>query len=92
MTRTNCRTVKDKEEKKNTDVVCCMDCLHSNLHRYGCNPILAQCTVKPNTGNARFPYQVMVAATKWVCPMYKHTDGEKFIQVRVKPSAGAQAA
>lgn len=79
-------------ERVNTEVVCCMDCLHSNLHRYGSNPVLAQCTMRPNPGNAHFPYLVMVAATKWVCPMYKHTDAQKFIQIRVKPSAGAQAA
>lgn len=82
----------ETKEKVNTEVVSCMDCLHSNLHRYGSNPILAQCTMRPNPGNAHFPYRVEVASTKWVCPMHKHTDAQKFIQIRVKPSAGAQAA
>lgn len=82
----------ETKEKVNTEVVSCMDCLHSNLHRYGSNPVLAQCTMRPNPGNAHFPYRVEVAAAKQVCPMYKHADAQKFIQVRVKPSAGAQAA
>ena len=90
MTRSN-RTIENKE-RVNTEVVCCMDCFWAILHRYGSNPILSQCTMRPNPGNERFPYQVMVAGARWICPAYKHTDADKFIQVRVKPSAGAQAA
>ena len=71
----------------NKEVVCCMDCFWSNLHRYGNNPILAQCTQKPNPGNDRFPYQVEVASAKRVCRDHKHHEGEKFIQQRVRHAA-----
>lgn len=82
--KSNYNAVIAKEEKKNTQVVCCMDCLWAYLFRYGTNPVLAQCTKKPNTGDARFPYQVEVASARWICPTYTHQDGEKFIQIRVK--------
>ena len=74
-------------DRKNTQVVCCMDCLWANLHRYGSNPILARCTKKPNDGNEKFPYQVEVAGARRICPNYKHQDGEKFIQQRVSRAA-----
>jgi len=76
-----------KGERANTEVVNCMDCEWSNLHRYGSNPILAQCTVRPNPGNERFPYRVMVASARWICPDHRHHDGEKFIQQRVRGAA-----
>ena len=78
------RSFKEKEEKRNTKVVCCMDCFWANLIQYDNNPVLAECTKKPNTGNARFPYQVEVASARWICPHYTHQDEEKFIQKRVK--------
>lgn len=85
MAKSNRRNVvNDKEEKKNTEVACCMDCFWSNLFRYGSNPVLAQCTRKPNPYNEKFPYQVEVARAKWICPLYKHQEGQKFIQIRVK--------
>lgn len=72
---------------KNKETVCCKDCFWANLHRYGNNPVLAQCTKNPNPGNARFPYRVEVASAMRVCPNHKHQDGEKFIQQRVSVHA-----
>lgn len=88
MTKSNCKKfVKEKEEKRNTEVVCCMDCFWAILFRYGNNPVLAQCTKKPNDGNVKFPYQVEVASARWICPLYKHQDGDKFIQQRISRAA-----
>ena len=87
MARSNYRKAvkaKEKEEKKNTQVVCCMDCFWANLFRYGSNPILAQCRKKPNPYDKRFPYQVEVASAKWVCPLYMHQEEQKFVQIRIK--------
>ena len=86
MARNTNKTV-DTSDNTNKDVVCCMDCFWANLFRYDNNPILSQCTKKPNPGNERFPYQVEVASTRWVCPLYKHQDGDKFIQQRVSRRA-----
>jgi hypothetical protein len=88
MTKSNCNIAANgKGERKNTEVVSCMDCFWANLHRYGSNPILAQCTRKPNPGNPMFPYRVEVASARWICPLYKHQDGEKFIQQRISRAA-----
>lgn len=88
MTKSNYnKTVRaSKEEKKNTAVVCCRDCFWANLIQYGdSDPVLAECTRKPQPYSDRFPYEVMVASARWVCPLYKHQDaGEKSIQHRVK--------
>ena len=71
-------------EKKNTQVVCCLDCFWANLHRYGTNPILAACRKQPNDGNERFPYQIMVASARWICPTYTYQPAsEKTVQLRV---------
>lgn len=67
---------------KNTEVVCCMDCFWANLIQYGSNPVLAECRKKPNTDNARFPYQREVASSRWICPLYKHDGSEKEIEHR----------
>lgn len=76
------------EEKVNKEIVCCLDCYWANLHQYGKNPVLAECRKKPNTGNVKFPYQVEVAATRWICPIYKFQHrSEKFIQPREKSAA-----
>lgn len=81
-------TIVAEAEKKNTEVVCCRNCFWANLIRYGANPLLAECTKKPNTGNARFPYEVMVASTKWVCPQWEYqAESEKTVQVRIVRSA-----
>lgn len=69
---------------KNTEVVCCMDCFWANLIQYSNNPVLAECRKKPNMYNEKFPYQVEVASTRWICPMYSFQGrSEKSIQHRV---------
>lgn len=64
------------------DIVCCMDCLHSRLFRYGCNPILAECLQNPQPGNERFPYQREVARALRTCKPYEHTDKVKDVEIR----------
>ena len=72
------------KEEKNTQVVCCMDCLWANLHQYGTNPILAGCRKQPNPDNERFPFKVMVASARWICPDWKKDPNEKSIEKREK--------
>jgi len=72
-----------KEEKKNTKPVCCMNCLHSLLHRYGNNPILAGCKCKPQNDD-RFPYEVQIARFMRVCPDWKESHEEKVVEQRIK--------
>ena len=67
---------------KNTEVVCCRDCLFARLIQYGSNPVLADCLKKPNPDDARFPYQREVASSRWICPLYKHDGSEKEIEHR----------
>lgn len=74
--------VNEQKTRVNTKMCSCMTCAHSLLHRYGSNPILAACQQKPQPGNAKFPYEVMVASTTWVCPLYAQAVGEKWIQPR----------
>ena len=74
--------INDNKPKVNTKMCSCMTCAHSMLHRYGSNPILAACQQKPPPGNAKFPYEVMVASTIWICPQYTEADGDKWVQPR----------
>lgn len=71
----------------NTKLCCCATCEHSMLHQYGTNPVLADCRKKPQPGNRRFPFWVMVARTMWVCPMWQQTENEKWIQPRLSRTA-----
>lgn len=74
--------INNNKPRVNTKLCSCMRCLHAQLHRYGSNPVLAACEAKPQPGNAKFPYEVMVASTTWVCPSYKEATGDKWIQQR----------
>ena len=74
--------INDNKPKVNTKMCSCMTCFWAQLHRYGNNPVLAACEAKPQPGNAKFPYEVMVASTTWVCPSYVEAEGEKWIQPR----------
>ena len=78
------KAVRVAEEKKNTKVVCCMDCLWANLIQYGNNPVIAECLKKPNPYNERFPYQREVASARRVCPAWKHDDRQKSVEKREK--------
>lgn len=55
------------ETKEN---VCCMNCKHRRLIRYGNNPILAECYKKPQAGNIKFPYERMIAKSQ-VCSKWE---------------------
>lgn len=64
----------------------CTDCIWANLVQYEGprEPLLAECTRKPQPYNQRFPYQVEVARAKKLCPYHEHTDVQKVPQRRVK--------
>ncbi len=79
--------INEKKEPVNTQLCSCMTCKHALLHRYGTNPVLAACEAKPQPGNAKFPYEVMVASTVWKCPLYKREEGDKWIQPREAKTA-----
>lgn len=83
-TRTSAKIKTEEKERKNTEVVCCMDCFWARLIQYGNNPVLADCTKKPNVDNERFPYQREVASAKWICPTWKHDSQVKSIEKREK--------
>ena len=72
------------KDRKNTEAVCCKDCLYAHLIQYGNNPVLAECHKKPNPGDDKFPYQREVASTRWICPTWKHDDQVKEIEKREK--------
>lgn len=84
MGRSSKNSIVNTEEKKNTKVVCCMDCFWANLIRYGNNPVLSECHKQPDPDNERFPYKREVASARWICPMWKKDDSEKTIDQREK--------
>ncbi len=65
-------------------LVCCLDCLHAMLHRYGTNPILAACQCKPQYNNERFPYQVEVASPVRRCSDWDLDPQNKEVEQRKK--------
>ena len=67
-------------------LVRCRCCLHGSLIQYGtCDPVLAECHMKPDMYNARFPYEVEVANVPRQCPMHEYQDeAEKTVQLRAK--------
>ena len=92
-TKSNKNQKKAKQGQPNTAVCDCTDCLWANLVQYDapCDPLLAECTKKPQPNSDRFPYAIEIARAKKVCPMHKHTDEKKEIQVRVKVRHISQA-
>lgn len=78
--------MKVQKEQVNRTICDCTDCLWANLVQYEGprEPLLAECTKKPQPYSPRFPYQVEVARAKKLCPMYVHTDEVKTIQIRAK--------
>ena len=64
--------------------VCCMNCEHALLHRYGTNPVLAACKCQPQQYDKRFPYAVEVASCMRHCSMWKESKVEKVIEQRKK--------
>jgi len=68
-------------------LVCCLNCLHAALHRYGNNPILAACHKKPQENNDRFPYQVEVACHLRRCSYWELEPVRKSVEIREKALA-----
>lgn len=83
--------VTKPQQKCDTRHVCCRDCAHAILHRYGTNPLLAFCKLKPKDFG-RLPFQVEVANAVWNCiDFVKRKEGEvevmQLFQVRTYPKA-----
>lgn len=72
--------------KNSEKIVCCRCCLHAMLMQYGKHdPVLAECTKKPNADNERMPFVVEVAGVPRQCAMHVFQDeAKKSIQQRVK--------
>lgn len=52
----------------------CIDCINAKLIQYDKNPILAECSKKPQPGNVRFPYEISIASSVRMCQMHRHQD------------------
>lgn len=79
--RRNATQSQSTEHKK---MVCCRNCKHAALIQYGDNPVLAQCLMKPDRYNDRFPYDVDVASSLKYCAMYQVADIEKTVEKRIQ--------
>ena len=66
------------------NLVCCMSCLHAQLHRYDNNPILAACLDQPQPHNERFPFVVEVASLLRKCKSWKLDPNEKEVEQRTR--------
>jgi len=75
-----------KKEQPNTAICDCTDCLWAKLVQYDAprDPLLAECTRKPQQHSPRFPYVVEIARAKKMCPMYMHTDELRTPELRPK--------
>ena len=80
---TNKITSENETNTKNK-LVCCLNCLHAGLHRYGSNPILSACHAQPQPENEKFPYQVEIASPLRKCIDWKLDANEKTVEQRVK--------
>lgn len=60
----------------------CRDCKHAHLIQYGNNPVLAECTLKPQHGNERFPYAIDVASSPRYCNLFTQRTGAEEIEHR----------
>ena len=83
--RSNNNSTKE-EEKINTSICDCTDCRWAHLVQYDAprDPLLAECTKKPQPYSMRFPYEVEIARAKKKCPRYKHTDEVRTPELRQK--------
>lgn len=64
----------------------CTDCSWAHLVQYDAprDPLIAECTRKPQPYSLHFPYEVEVARAKKLCPMYRHTDETRTPELRPK--------
>ncbi len=86
MAKTKSDKQTTKQEQVNRSICDCTDCYWAHLVQYDAprDPLLAECTRKPQSYNVHFPYEVQVARTKKVCPMYRHTDEVRTPELRPK--------
>lgn len=80
------KSAKMQKEHVNRSICDCTDCFWAHLVQYDAprDPLLAECTKKPQAYNVHFPYEVQVARAKKLCPMYKHTDEVRTPELRPK--------
>lgn len=78
-----------KLEQPNTAVCDCTDCRWANLVQYDAphDPLLAECTRKPQPYSAHFPYEVEIARAKKKCLMHEYTDEVRTPELRMKRTA-----
>lgn len=77
-------TSSNKTTETKYKFVCCLNCLHAELHRYGNNPILAACQAQPQPDNERFPFAVEVARHLRKCSSWKLDTNKKTVEQRSK--------
>lgn len=80
------KSAKMQKEHVNRSICDCTDCFWAHLVQYEGprEPLLAECTKKPQPYSPRFPYQVEIARAKKLCPMYLHTDAVRTPEIRAK--------
>lgn len=86
MAKTKSNEQTTKQEQPNTAICDCTDCLWAHLIQYDAprDPLLAECTKKPQPYSVHFPFAVEVARAKKLCPMYRHTDEVRTPELRPK--------
>ncbi len=77
-------TSSDTSSAAKYKLVCCLNCLHAGLHRYGNNPILAACHTQPQPDNERFPFVVEVARHLRKCRSWELDTNKKTVEQRSK--------
>ena len=78
--KNNHQAAKPKANK----LVCCINCAHALLHRYGNNPILSACKQKPQQDNKRFPFEVQVASFLRLCQSWNLSTSINVVEQRSK--------
>ena len=93
-TRSNNTVRHGSTVPENKKIVDGTDCLWARLVQYDAprDPLLAECTRKPQPYSVRFPYTVEVARAKKMCPMYRHTAESRTPELRPKRRFSTMAA
>ena len=78
------KTNKQQTQRSTSKLVCCLNCVNAQLHRYGCNPILSACMAKPQQDNVRFPFEVVVASFLRKCSSWAESETENVVEQRIK--------
>ena len=59
------------KKAKITTMTCCRECAHAILHDMGIDPMIAECTKKPQPWSEKFPYEREVANAMKICQLFK---------------------